>query len=93
MPSRALLGDRGGGNALAATEAATRQRQKQNNGDADSDRDGGHIEFTWQRRQQWRQRGWNGDGETAATGKVVVIATVAARDSLGGGSGDAIRVE
>ena len=44
--------------------------------------------------RQWQQQGWNGDGGTEATGKVATKATAAAaRALLGGGSGDATRVE
>ena len=32
--------------------------------------------------RQWRQRGWNGDGETAATGKTAERGTAAAQDSF-----------
>ena len=124
-----------GGNALAMTEAVTRQQQQQKNGDGDSDGGGGGAGFflrqrqsgnnggseagtetaklrqraRWRRQRQqqhgfcfaamttrWRQclkRGWNGDGKTVATGKEAATVTATARDLLGSGDGDAMRVE
>ena len=76
---RQHTGDDGGGNAAAATVKQWQQRQQQRRW-----RRGLYLAAETTQWQQWRQREWNRDGETAETGKVADTPTAVAWDLLGG---------